>query len=160
MDIDHAAEQTKAQLTPKEVAAAFYNSYNGNLAAGFERFISKKLVLHGFDGPNRREAWIDGDIELTKSLSGYRLEILDQITEGDKVVTRWRLGGVHTGTILGIPASGREVSLSGISIDRVVDGQSIEHWSDGNFGKFLQEISGETPTSGRAAPVHHKQRAV
>ena len=110
MDIDHTTEATPTYPSPKEVAAAFYASYNGDLAAGFERYISKELVLHGFDGPNQRDAWIDGDIELTKSLSGYRLEILDQFAEGPKVVTRWRLGGLHTGTILGIPASGREVS--------------------------------------------------
>ncbi|AKU95699.1 hypothetical protein AKJ09_02363 [Labilithrix luteola] len=156
MAINRTTEEAQARLSPKEVAAAFYTSYNGDLAGGFDRYISKDVVLHGFDGPNQRGAWIDGDIELTKSLSGYKLEILDQFAEGEKVVTRWRFGGVHTGTILGIPASGREVSLSGISIDRVVGGQSVEHWSDGNFGKFLQEISGETPTSGRAAPVAHQ----
>jgi predicted ester cyclase len=144
---------SESRLSPKEVAAAYYASYNEDLAAGFERYISKDLVLHGFDGPNQRDAWIDGDIELKVSLSGYKFEVYDQFAEGDKVVTRWSLQGVHTGTILGIPPSGREVFLSGISIDRVKNGQSVEHWSDGNFGKFLQEISGETPTSGRAAPV-------
>ncbi|MEZ0076181.1 ester cyclase [Planotetraspora sp. GP83] len=133
--------------SPRQVAAAFYASYNGDLAAGFERYISKKLVLHGFDGPNSRDAWLQGDLELKASLTGYKLEVLDQIAEGDKVVTRWVLGGVHTGTILGIPPSGRKVSLSGISIDRVVGGQSVEHWSEGNFGRFLDELRGETPSA-------------
>jgi len=131
-------------LSPRQVAAAFYASYNGDLAAGFERYISKDLVLHGFDGPNERSAWVAGDLELKASLSGYRLDVFDQIAEGTKVVTRWSLGGVHTGTILGIPPSGREVHLGGISIDRVVGGQSVEHWSEGNFGRFLQILRGET----------------
>ncbi|MGH9293374.1 MAG: ester cyclase [Acidimicrobiales bacterium] len=144
---------SKPNLSPKQVAAAFYASYNGDLAEGFERYISKDLVLHGFDGPNQRDVWIAGDLELKDSLSGYKMEVYDQFAEGDKVVTRWGFRGVHTGTILGIPASGREVYLSGISIERVENGQSIEHWSDGNFGTFLQEISGETPTTGLAAPA-------
>ncbi|MEV7239023.1 ester cyclase [Streptomyces sp. NPDC051020] len=134
-----------SRLSPRQVVAAFYASYNGDLAAGFERYISKDLVLHGFDGPNERSAWVTGDLELKASLTGYRLDVLDQIAEGTKVVTRWSLGGVHTGTILGIPPSGREVHLSGISIDRVMDGQSVEHWSEGNFGRFLQILRGETP---------------
>ncbi|MGW3496683.1 ester cyclase [Streptomyces sp. NPDC001020] len=129
--------------SPRQVAAAFYASYNGDLAAGFERYISKDLVLHGFDGPNERSAWVAGDLELKASLTGYRLDVFDQIAEGPKVVTRWSLGGVHTGTILGIPPSGREVHLSGISIDRIVGGQSVEHWSEGNFGRFLQILRGE-----------------
>ncbi|WP_433348753.1 ester cyclase [Microtetraspora malaysiensis] len=138
-----SATSVEARLSPRQVAAAFYASYNGDLAAGFERYISKDLVLHGFDGPNERSAWIAGDLELKASLTGYRLEVFDQIAEGDKVVTRWSIDGVHTGTILGIPASGREVHLSGISIDRVVDGQSVEHWSEGNFGRFLETLRGD-----------------
>ncbi|MGI5491229.1 ester cyclase [Microtetraspora malaysiensis] len=138
-----SATSVEARLSPRQVAAAFYASYNGDLAAGFERYISKDLVLHGFDGPDERSAWIAGDLELKASLTGYRLEVFDQIAEGDKVVTRWSIGGVHTGTILGIPASGREVHLSGISIDRVVDGQSVEHWSEGNFGRFLETLRGD-----------------
>jgi predicted ester cyclase len=140
-------------LSPKQVAAAFYASYNRDLAAGFERYISKDLVLHGFDGPDERSAWVPGDLELKESLSGFKFDVYDQFAEGDKVVTRWGMRGRHTGTILGIPPSGRELYLSGISIDRVEGGQSIEHWSDGNFGHFLQEISGEAPTMGRAAPA-------
>src|SRR4030095_6983796 len=69
-------------LRPKQVAAAFYASYNGDLAAGFERYISKNLVLHGFDGPNDREVWLAGDLELKASLTGYRLGGLHQIAEG------------------------------------------------------------------------------
>ncbi|MFJ9448112.1 ester cyclase [Kitasatospora sp. NPDC101235] len=132
-----------AHLSPRQVAAAFYASYNADLAAGFERYIAKDLALHGFDGPDERSAWIAGDLELKAALTGYRLDVLDQIAEGPKVVTRWRLGGVHTGTILGIPPSGHEVHLSGISIDRIADGQSVEHWSEGNFGRFLQLLRGE-----------------
>lgn len=135
---------SSSRPSPRQVAAAFYASYNGDLAAGFERYISKDLVLHGFDGPNERSAWVAGDLELKASLTGYRLDVFDQIAEGTKVVTRWSLGGVHTGTILGIPPSGREVHLSGISIDRVVGGQSVEHWSEGNFGRFLEILRGES----------------
>jgi predicted ester cyclase len=136
--------ESRSRLSPRQVAAAFYAGYNGDLAAGFERYISKDLVLHGFDGPDERSAWVAGDLELKASLTGYRLDVFDQITEGTKVVTRWRLGGVHTGTILGIPPSGREVHLSGISIDRIVAGQSVEHWSEGNFGRFLEILRGGT----------------
>ncbi|MEU2134543.1 ester cyclase [Streptomyces sp. NPDC018352] len=136
-------DRRDSHRSPRQVAAAFYASYNGDLAAGFERYISKDLVLHGFDGPNERSAWVAGDLELKASLTGYRLDMFDQIAEGPKVVTRWSLGGIHTGTILGIPPSGREVHLSGISIDRIVGGQSVEHWSEGNFGRFLQILRGD-----------------
>ncbi|MFF2549144.1 ester cyclase [Kitasatospora sp. NPDC058063] len=141
---------TSSHPSPEQVAAAFYGSYNGDLADGFERYIAKDLVLHGFDGPNERSAWLAGDLELKASLTGYRLDVLDHIAQGDKVVTRWVITGVHTGTVLGIAPSGREVRLSGISIDRVVDGRSIEHWSEGNFGRFLDLLRGEATVNIRS----------
>ncbi|MFD3455315.1 ester cyclase [Streptomyces sp. NPDC058691] len=138
-------------LSPLQVTSAYYNSYNGDLAAAFDRYISRDLVLHGFNGPESREDWIKGDLGIKAGLTGFRMTVLDQIVEGDKVVTRWSFGGVHTGTIFGIPASGRRVELSGISIDRVIHGQSVEHWSEGNFGRFLDELSGKT-AAGAATP--------
>ncbi|MFE7894766.1 ester cyclase [Streptomyces sp. NPDC057412] len=131
--------------SPLQVTSAFYASYNGDLAAGFDRYISKDLVLHGFNGPEDREDWLKGDLDIKAGLSGFKMTVLDQIVEGDKVVTRWSFAGRHTGTVFGIPASGRDVRLSGISIDRVIHGQSVEHWSEGNFGVFLDELRGETP---------------
>ncbi|MFJ4851496.1 MULTISPECIES: ester cyclase [unclassified Streptomyces] len=132
-------------LSPLQVTSAYYASYNGDLAAGFDRYISKDLVLHGFNGPESREDWINGDLNIKAGLTGFKMTVLDQIVEGDKVVTRWSFAGRHTGTVFGIPASGREVQLSGISIDRVIHGQSVEHWSEGNFGVFLDELRAETP---------------
>ncbi|MER6345146.1 ester cyclase [Streptomyces sp. NPDC001595] len=140
-----AAADHRHHLSPAQVASAFYASYNGDLAAGFDRYISKDLVLHGFNGPEDREAWLAGDLNIKAGLTGFKLTVLDQIVAGDKVVTRWSFTGVHTGTVFGIPASGREVTLSGISIDRVKQGQSVEHWSEGNFGRFLDELRGATP---------------
>ncbi|MFF7216748.1 ester cyclase [Streptomyces sp. NPDC008238] len=132
-------------LSPLQVTSAFYATYNGDLAAGFDRYISKDLVLHGFNGPEDREDWLKGDLNIKAGLTGFKMTVLDQIVEGDKVVTRWSFSGRHTGTVFGIPASGRDVQLSGISIDRVIHGQSVEHWSEGNFGVFLDELRGETP---------------
>lgn len=140
-----ASSAQQHQLSPRQVASAFYASYNGDLAAGFDRYISKDLVLHGFNGPEDREAWLKGDLDIKAGLTGFRMTVLDQVVEGDKVVTRWSFTGVHTGTVFGIPASGRQVTLSGISIDRVRHGQSVEHWSEGNFGRFLDELRGDTP---------------
>ncbi|MEU1536057.1 ester cyclase [Streptomyces fagopyri] len=152
-DSQKAPSEQSAQhyLSPLQVTSAYYASYNGDLAAGFNRYISKDLVLHGFNGPERRADWIKGDLNIKAGLKGFKMTVLDQIVEGDKVVTRWSFEGVHTGTVFGIPASGRDVTLSGISIDRVIHGQSVEHWSEGNFGRFLDELRGED-ASGSATP--------
>jgi steroid delta-isomerase-like uncharacterized protein len=52
--------------------------------------------------------------------------IEDQIAEGDKVVTRFTWTGSQQGTFMGIPATGRQVKVKGVVIDRVVDGRMVD----------------------------------
>lgn len=47
----------------------------------------------------------------------------EQVTEGDKVVSRFEWTGTHHGEFLGIPATGRPVRVWGIVIDRLDDGR-------------------------------------
>ena len=52
--------------------------------------------------------------------------IEEQISEGDKVVSRFIWTGTHRGSFLGIPASGNAVRVWGIVIDRLVEGRIKE----------------------------------
>jgi steroid delta-isomerase-like uncharacterized protein len=47
----------------------------------------------------------------------------ETIEEGEKVVSRFTWTGTHKGTFLGIPATGKGVSVKGVVIDRVVGGK-------------------------------------
>lgn len=50
----------------------------------------------------------------------------DVIVEGDKVVVRFTLRGTHTGDFMGIPPTGKPVTVGAIAIMRVVEGQVAE----------------------------------
>jgi steroid delta-isomerase-like uncharacterized protein len=52
--------------------------------------------------------------------------IEEQISEGDKVASRFTWTGTHRGAFLGIPATGRPVRVWGMVIDRLVDGRIKE----------------------------------
>jgi steroid delta-isomerase-like uncharacterized protein len=52
--------------------------------------------------------------------------IEEQISEGDKVASRFTSTGTHRGAFLGIPATGRPVRVWGIVIDRLVEGRIRE----------------------------------
>ncbi len=52
--------------------------------------------------------------------------IEEQIAEGDKVVTRFTWTGSQKGDFMGIPATGRQVKVKGVVIDRVVDGRMVD----------------------------------
>ena len=80
--------------------------------------------------------------EASKMLvTGYRnafpdihFTIDDQIAEGDKVVTRWTGHGTHKGELAGIPATGKSATVTGMGVDRIVNGKIVESW--GIFDQF------------------------
>ena len=74
-----------------------------------------------------------------------RHSIDDQVAEGDKVVTRVTARGTHTGELLGIPATGRELMTTGIAIHRVAGGKLVEHWAESNLLGLLQQLGALPP---------------
>ena len=63
---------------------------------------------------------------MLEAFPGQQWVIQEQIAEGDKVVTRFMWAGTHQKEFLGVPATGKDVIVSGIEIDRVVNGQLVE----------------------------------
>lgn len=64
----------------------------------------------------------------------------DMVAEGDKVAWRWTFKGKHTGPLMGVPPSGRQVSFSGFTIDRLANGQIVERWHMLDIPGLMQQI--------------------
>lgn len=58
-----------------------------------------------------------------------RSVIYDQVAEGDTVVTRKAFLATHRGDFMGIPPTGKAVTISVIDIIRLANGQMVEHWA-------------------------------
>ena len=76
-----------------------------------------------------------------------RLTLEDQIAEGDTVVTRWTSYGTHTGSLMGIPPTGKSITVTGITITRIPDGKATETWTNFDMLGLLQQI-GVVPAMG------------
>src|SRR2546423_11609415 len=61
-------------------------------------------------------------------LLDFHATIEEQIAEGDLVVTRWSVQGTHQGMFRGHSPTGKQMSVTGIVIDRIVDGKAVEGW--------------------------------
>lgn len=55
-------------------------------------------------------------------------EIVDLIITHDRVVARVVMTGTHTGTLFGIPPTGKRVNVNQINIEQIVNGKIAEHW--------------------------------
>jgi predicted ester cyclase len=66
--------------------------------------------------------------------------IEDQAAEGDKVVTRLRACATHRGELMGIPPTGKEVTIEGISIWRIANGKIKECWFNYDALGLMQQL--------------------
>jgi predicted ester cyclase len=48
--------------------------------------------------------------------------------------------GTHSGTFMGIAATGRRVNLAGIFWDRLKDGRMVETWANYDLFGLIQQI--------------------
>lgn len=69
-----------------------------------------------------------------------RFTVQDQISEGDKVVTRYIFQGTHQGMLFGIPPTGQAVAFPGISIYRMQDGKMQEAWVNYDALGMMQQL--------------------
>lgn len=72
------------------------------------------------------------------------ISIDDMLAVDEKVVTRFTMKGTFTGEMMGIPPTGKDISVSGIVITRWENGKEVEAWESIDTLAFYQQL-GITP---------------
>ena len=78
---------------------------------------------------------------LQAACSDMRINIEQTIVEGDLVCVRWSCTMRHTGDGLGMPATGKAIATTGISIIRVAGDKLAEGWQNWDMLGLMQQIS-------------------
>ena len=76
----------------------------------------------------------------TTAFPDAQISVDGSIEERDMVASRWTITGTHRGDFQGVPPTGRQVTMAGIDISRVVDGKIAEHWAQFDVIGVLQQI--------------------
>lgn len=74
------------------------------------------------------------------------------VADGDRVAGHWTMRATHRGSMLGVPATGKTVTMAGMDIMRWQDGQAAEVWHLEDFTGLLQPV-GAIPAPGAGAPA-------
>ncbi|WP_118950374.1 ester cyclase [Taibaiella helva] len=69
-----------------------------------------------------------------------RVEILDQVGEGDLVASRKVLRGTHLGEIMGHAPTGKEVIMNVMDFVRLRDGQYVDHWGRNDVMQVIGQL--------------------
>jgi len=123
----------------EEVLHGIYEAINtGNLAL-LEKFVAADYTEHseGFQGvePFRQQvaAFRAGFPDLYVSI--------DQLlTDGDRFASRTTVTGTHTGDLMGMPATGKQISVEAVDMGRIENGQAKERWGGLNMYSLLSQL--------------------
>lgn len=75
-----------------------------------------------------------------RAFADLRITIEDQVAKGDKVVSRFTISGGHEGEFAGIPATGKLVSATAMSIHRISHGKIHEGWLNWDALGLMQQL--------------------
>lgn len=107
-----------------------------------DEFFTEDIVHHivGFPSSSGLEETREG---LTMNLNAFpdlKISIDDEIAEGDKVVFSWTSRGTHQGELYGIPATGKQVTSSGMTIYRMENTKIAELWFISDTMGMMQQM--------------------
>ena len=132
-------------MTDQKTIARYFiaEAFNtGNLAPADE-WIAADFVNHDPGTP----ALPTGPEGYKQLASGYRaafpdihLTIDDLLAEGDKVAGRWTARGTNTGSLMGMPPTGKQITVTGTSILTFAGGKVVAHHTNWDTLGMLQQL--------------------
>jgi steroid delta-isomerase-like uncharacterized protein len=106
-----------------------------------DRLAADDFTPHTFGPlPPGREPLKQAMAHVADGISDPEFVIEDVIAEGDRVAIRLTSSATHTGTFMGVPASGNRYTIEEIHIFAIRDGQLAEHWHAFDRAALMEQL--------------------
>jgi predicted ester cyclase len=83
--------------------------------------IGEDIIPVGIDGMKQHME------DVRKTYPDLKMTIIRQYTDGDMVISEFIMAGTHQGEWLGMKPTGKKLQMTGVDIDKIVDGKIVEH---------------------------------
>jgi steroid delta-isomerase-like uncharacterized protein len=137
----------------KALVRRFNEAFNAGDLDGAVAVFAPNAVVHNSGAPDPLNLEGFGQLAgiFLAAFPGGKHTIDDMIGEGDKVVARITYRGIHTGDLMGIPPTGKHVTVSAMTIDQIANGKIVETWRLFDQMGMMQQL-GLIPAPGQAGP--------
>jgi steroid delta-isomerase-like uncharacterized protein len=132
-----SSEQNKAI-----VRRLFEEPWKGNLDV-VDELVASEYIGHDPANPEP----LRGPEGVKEFISTYRaafpdarITVKQQLAEGDLVATGWSGHGTHEGELMGIQPTGKQVTVSGLTISRLVGGKVVEEFQNWDTFGMMQQL--------------------
>lgn len=129
-----SAEQHKARIR-----RALEHLNQGDLEA-YLHLYAEDAVMHGFGiepGLDNIRHFYQGYLS---AFPDTHVAIEEMVAEGDDVACRYTFTGTHQGPFMGIPPTGRAVTVEGITVLRFAGEQCAERWTQMDAMGLMQQL--------------------
>jgi steroid delta-isomerase-like uncharacterized protein len=130
----------------------FKEVWNEGRAQTIHELMAEDAIAVGQDqpgvelhGPHEFEALFN---RLHGAFPDMKFTIEDAFGADDKVVARWSVVMTHTGNQLGMPATNKQVRITGISIVRIENGKLMQGWDNWDQLALMQQLSDSAAAAG------------
>jgi predicted ester cyclase len=140
-----SAKQQPDLAANRDLVKKYHEIWSNGRVAELDKIMSPDFVCHFIDGIEWKGiSGANNSISShRKSFPDWNEEIVDMISEGDKVVTRYKSTGTHQGLFNGVDSTGRKVSIYETSIYRIADGKIVEQWGFPDALSLDKQVEGK-----------------
>jgi predicted ester cyclase len=149
-DVGYFADALASPLLAEQEALDMVDRYYAALTSGDETalrsILAEDWVERGASPstPDRDAGRLFAEVaRLSEGLSDVAFTVEDVALADDTITVRGTLTGRHTGTLFGVPATGREVAFGGLALHRVADGAIVESWQMADWTTLMDLITAE-----------------
>ena len=105
----------------REHVAPDFGAVFGNTPLGFEEWVGMSGLMYS--------AFPDGKHTLQETFEA-----------DDRVFVRGRFNGTHTGDFMGMPATGKQITITFMNFDRFAEGKLVEHRAEADMLGLMQQL--------------------
>lgn len=140
-----------AGLSPrKAVLAAFLERvWSQGSPEAVDEFIADAYTIHNdpgdpWDGQTLSREGFRARLVTSRAVApDQRFEPVEMIEEGDRIAVSWRWTGTHLGDLPGLPATGRALRMTGLTIYSFDGDRLSGHWQLADRLGIYQQITAQ-----------------
>jgi steroid delta-isomerase-like uncharacterized protein len=128
------------KVIARRIVDESWTKHNPSILDGI---FSNDAVLHDPQNPTVAKGPQGAKSTLARYLRAFpdlKITIEREIADGDYVVQHLRASGTNTGEFNGMPATGKNTSVTGVMTSKIKDGKVIEAWSLFDSLGLLQQL--------------------
>lgn len=128
----------------------FEEVWNKGRAEAIDEMLAEDGIAHGLADASGNDLRGPADFKpffhnFRAAFPDIQVTVEDTVAEGDKLAARCTVTGTHGGEGIGLAATNRAVTFTGMCLLRIKDGKIVEAWNNFDFMSMFQQLGAIQP---------------